>query len=306
MSSDADGARAAAEDTATAAAGDGDSSSSEKQSETDPDVLRAQVAVLKEENHRLRREYARARRVSYRRTARGLGVIGGIALAGAVLFPAVRVVLLVLGAIGLFGGVLTYYLTPERFVAATTGERIYASLDDTLAAVSAQLELTDEHVYVPVDGDPAVRLFVPAHQRYTIPDAQTLRDPLVVGDTDRERGIAVIPTGAYLFDEFERTLTGPFGEDAGTAAAQLADGLVESFELAAVADPDVDAADGRVTVAIEDSVYGGSEHFDNPLASFLAVGLAQAVQAPVSTVVHDEGSDGTVTVTCRWEPNESS
>jgi hypothetical protein len=274
-------------------------------SEADPDVLRAQIALLEAENDRLRREYARARRTSYRRTARGLGAVGVVAVVGAIVFPAVREVLLVLGTIGLFGGILTYYLTPERFVAAATGERIYAALDDTLRALADQLDLADEHVYVPVDGDPSTRLFVPAHEQHAIPDEDALRGPLVVTEDDRERGLSVVPTGAYLFGEFERTLTGSFGDDPTTAVEQLTDGLVEGFELVDAAEFEVDAAGGRVTVEVEGSVYGAGERFDTPVASFLAVGVARAVETSVRTVVHTDsttGDDpGSFTVTCQFE-----
>lgn len=269
--------------------------------ETDPELLRAQIAVLEEQNRRLRREYARSRRVSYRRTARGLGVIGGVAVVGAALLPAVREVLLVLGAIGLFGAVLTYYLTPGRFVAAETGERIYATLDDTIAALATQLDLTEERVYVPVDGMPPVRLFIPVHERYEVPDQAALADPLVVDDTDSRRGLAIVPGGAYLFEEFERTLTGQFGADARTATTQLGDGLVEGFELAEAVETTVNAGDGRVTVGIEGSVYGGAERFENPLASFVAVGLAHALETPVRTTVQSDETPGSLTVTCHWE-----
>lgn len=263
-------------------------------------VLQARLELLEADNRRLRREYARARRVSYRRTAAGLALVGLGAVLGGVVLPAAREVLLVLGAIGLFGAVLTYYLTPERVVAAATGERIYAAAAETLAALSEQLGLADKHVYVPLDGQPPVRLFVPVHEQYTRPDAAALRGPLVVTAEETSRGLAVVPAGAYLFAEFERTLSGPFGEGLDRAVAQLTDGLVEGFELADRVESDLDVADGRLTVAIDGSVYGGGR-FENPLASFLAVGLTQALETPVTTTVQAEATAGALTVTCRWD-----
>lgn len=264
--------------------------------------LRAQVDLLRTENDRLRNEYSRARQASYRRTSLGLGAVGLAALLGGLLFPAVRDVLFVLGAIGVFGAVLTRYLTPERFVAAETGERIYAAQAETLGDLTGQLGLEETYVYVPVDGTPTSRLFVPQHAEYTIPDEEALERPLVVGDQSEERGASVVPTGATLFREFERSLTGSLGSTPATVVDQVADALVENFELARTADSSVDAEDGRATLVLSEAVYADAEAPDNPLGSLLAVALAESLSEPVrlETTRTEEG----LVVTCRWEPKE--
>jgi len=265
--------------------------------------LRAQVDLLRSENERLRNEYARARQASYRRTALGLGVVGAVAVAGGLLFPAAREVLFVLGAIGIFGAVLTRYLTPERFVAAETGERIYAAQADSLGDLTGQLGLEPTWVYVPVEGEPPARLFVPQHSEYEIPDEAALERPLVVGDRDAERGASFVPTGGTLFREFERSLTGSLGNEPGTVAEQVADALVEGFELAQTAEVAVDGDAGRVTVSVTGSVYADAEAVDNPPGSLLAVALAEALDQPVR--LETTRSDDDLVLNCRWDVDES-
>lgn len=266
--------------------------------------LRAQVDLLRGENERLREEYTRARQASYRRTALGLGVVGAIAVAGGLLFPAAREVLFVLGAIGIFGAVLTRYLTPERFVAAATGERIYAAQADTLGDLTGQLGLEPTLVYVPVEGEPPARLFVPQHSEYEIPDEAALDRPLVVGEHDAERGASFIPTGGTLFREFERSLTGSLGTDPGTVTEQVADALVQGFELGQTAEVSVDTEAGRVTVVLTGAVYADAEALDNPLGSLLAVALVEALGHPVR--LETTRSDDELVLTCRWDENETA
>lgn len=267
------------------------------------DDLRAQIDLLRSENERLRKEYARARQASYRRTALGLGAVGAVAVAGGLLFPAAREVLFVLGAIGVFGAVLTRYLTPERFVAAETGERIYAAQADTLGDLTEQLGLEATFVYVSVEGEPSARLFVPQHSEHEIPDATSLERPLVVGDRAAERGASFVPIGATLFREFERSLTGSLGSDPATVAEQVADALVEGFELAETAEVSVDGTDGRATVALGGAVYPDADALDNPLGSLLAVALAESLDQPIR--LDTARSDDELVVTCQWEGGEA-
>lgn len=261
--------------------------------------LRAQVDLLRAENERLRNEYARARRTSYRRTALGLAGVGAVAVLAGVLFPAARQVLFVLGAVGLFGGILTRYLTPARFVAAETGERVYAAQADTLDALTDQLGLSDHRLYVPVTGDPPAKLFLPQHTEYELPDWDALEGPLVVDVPDAQRGASLVPTGGTLFREFERSLASPLGDDPVTVVEQVADALVERFELVETADVSVDETEGQATLAMDGAVYDDAGTVDNPLGSLLAVALVAALDTPVS--LETVRSDGELVVTARWD-----
>ncbi|MHC3439739.1 hypothetical protein ACYJ1Y_17015 [Natrialbaceae archaeon A-gly3] len=261
--------------------------------------LAARIELLSEENERLRAEYARARRSRYRKTALGLATLGALAGLGGLLFAANRDVLFVLAATGLFGALLTYYLTPGQFVAAEVGERVYAKLAKNHEALTADLGLEDERVYLPADDLERVALFVPQHQEYDYPDIDT--GPIITDE--HSRGLVLETTGEGLFREFKQGLTGELATTPTPLATQLADGLVEQFELVKSADPDIDADNGRVTVALTESAFNDVDRFDHPAASFLAVGFAIGLERPVTLEVDrgDERADWLVT--CRWNEN---
>lgn len=263
----------------------------------DADELEERLESLKAENERLRTLYAQTRRSSYRRTALGLAAIGGVAGVGAALFPAERDILLILAAIGLFGGLLTYYLTPERFVAADVAERVYDAIATTEADLAADLGLSDEHVYLPTGR--SARLFVPQRDTDPLPDPEAIEGPLVV--TDETRGLAYTPSGARLFEEFERSLSGPLADSPAALARQVTDALAETFELVDGTDIDLDADAGRCTVAIRGSAY--PDGFDTPAASLLGVAFAVGLARPIRVeTAPSEVAD--FTVTCRWDVDE--
>jgi hypothetical protein len=264
--------------------------------------MQARLEVLREENRRLRAEYRRTLQARYRRSALGMAALGLLALGGAALFPAVREVLLALAAIGLFAGVLVYYLTPERFIAASVGESVYDAHARTGTALVDDLGLTDRRVYVPT-GE-GVRLFVPQHEAYAVPDEDAMDDAVVVTDDEQRRGIAVHPSGGDLFAEFERTLTGEPSPEPAALADQIADGVVEAFELADSATGDGEA--GRLTVEVSGSVYADVDDFDHPVASFVGVATAATLDAPVELDVTDGGDQVDALVTVTWDPDGSA
>lgn len=261
----------------------------------------ARAELLAEENNRLRNEYARARQSRYRRTAIGLGAIGVLGLIAGAVFPSSREVLLALGATGLFGGLLTYYLTPGQFVAASVGERVYAAWAANGTAITSELGLREEQVYLPDPGQETARLYIPLHAAFNSP--QDRQGPIVL--EEGEQGLVLLPTGATLFEEFRHALAGDLATSARPLATQLCDGLVEQFELADRADPDVDAADGRITVAISDSAFGAVDRFDHPIGSFVAVGLAVGLDRTVRLEVEPGDERADWLVTCRFEVDDA-
>ena len=266
--------------------------------------LAAQIDVLREENQRLREEYARARRTQYRRTALALAAVGLLATLGGVALPDSRTVLFALGGTGLFAAALTRYLTPEQFISASVGEGIYGSLAATEAALVAELGLQDERLYLPGPDTPngvSIRLFVPQQSEYDLPSPSALDSMFVLADDEAERGVALHPSGGPLFAEFRRTLSGSLADEPDALAAQLADGLVEQFELARSATPDYDEA-GQVTVAIDGSAYGAIDRIDHPVASFLGVGFAAGLERAVAVeTTSADGDRADFLVTCSWD-----
>lgn len=260
----------------------------------------AQIELLVEENRRLRSEYARARQTRYRRTALGLAAVGAVAVAAGILFPDGQQVLFALAGTGLFGGLLTYYLAPGQFVAAEVGERVYGAAATNEAALVSELGLRDDRLYLPGDDTVLARLFVPQYLEYDYPE--TLTTPIVTEGS--QRGLVLEATGSGLFEEFERALATDLATGPAELATQLTDALVEQFELARSADPDVDTDGERLTVAISGSAFGPVDRFDHPIASFLAVGVAVGLDSPVELEVARGDDRADWLVTCRWAGDE--
>ncbi|WP_324666123.1 MFS transporter [Haloarcula sediminis] len=285
----------------------GDTRSADTETPDDiPDsaTLRTQLELLEEENDRLREEYVRARQNQYRRTALAFGGLGVVAALGGILFPAAQTVLFALAGTGAFLAVLTHYLTPEQFLPASLGGTIYGALAANEGAIVAELGLRDERVYVPTDD--GVRLFVPQHAEYVIPDAEALADVFVVTSDTNPRGLSLEPTGDGLADEFERAVTGEPGTDADTIATQAGDALVEQFELVESATTDVDPSGGRVTVAVAGSVHGDITRFDHPVVSFLGSVTARRLGAPVTAESKSTDEDDSYRITLTWNPIDES
>jgi hypothetical protein len=269
-------------------------------SEFDEAELTALVEELRAENRRLREEYARAQQTEYRRSAAALLALGVLAVLGGLVLPIGTELLFILGAIGLFGGAMTWFLTPERLVTATVGRSVYESVADTGSRLRAELGLRETSVYVPVDGaveGVPVRLFVPQSSSYELPASEELTSLFVLPESRTRRGIAMRPTAAGLVREFE-TAVGGIAEDPVDLGAQLADALVEQFELVDGVEPEIDADGGRITLVVTGSAYDDVSAFDHPISSFLGTGLALGLDRPV-TVETAEDESRTL-VTCRW------
>lgn len=256
---------------------------------------RARAELLEEENRRLREEYARAQKAEFTRTALGLFAVGILGFLAGVLFPDGREILFAFGFTGLFGGVLTLYLSPKRVVAADVGERVYAALAANDQALATQLGIDERRIYLP-GGERAAYLYLPQHEDYSLPDE--IDGPLLTAE-DR-RGLLLEATGAYLFEEFEDAVTGALAPQPEALATQLADAVTEQFELAGAIDLEVDGADERATFRVSESRFGDLDRFDHPLPSFLAVGFVAGLDRPVTVEVApaDEYADWLVTL--RW------
>lgn len=284
--------------------------------------LRERIDQLDAENRRLRRSVTEATQQQYRSTALGLlavgvvcGLLGIVTPDGAVLFA--------LSGVGLFSGVLTYYLTPNRVIPAELGERIYTATAGSYAEICRDLGLSDRRVYVPIpvaeestsaastdsDGEPTraasagpeqertARLFVPQQATAELPDADRLTEGAFVVDAGTH-GLSVQPTGGGLFEAFSAVLSEPLAETPEALSQQLSDAVVEEFELASSATADIDPEGGRMTVRFAEPLFDSHRQFDHPLVSFCAVGLAVGLDSPVETTVTNSAP---LSVTFRWE-----
>jgi hypothetical protein len=267
----------------------------ERADETDAEEAAAREverSLLRTENERLRRELARSTRTTYRRTALALLALGVLTALTAIVFPAIRDVLVIVGAIGVFGGILTWYLTPERVLAVSVIEGTFDAHASALASMQAELGLSDEHVYVPTgDHVGRARLFVPLHASYDIPDS--MDDLFLTTDTETERGISVQPTGAKLARALEQSISGDLSRN--RLSDVVPEALVEQFELADHATGEL--TDDTLTIQVETPAIGGLDRPDHPVVSLIAVVTAGTIDEPVR-VERTNPADGTITV--RW------
>lgn len=266
----------------------------------DEEDIESTIAELEAELARLREEYDAARRTQYQRTAVGLGIIGIVALASGAAIVPVREVLTVLGVTGLFGAVITYYITPETFIAADIGERVSADLAENLGEIVVELGLTTNRIYIPTETTPSVRLFIPRVDPYSIPDTDALTDTLVITSKKETHGIALTPAGNRLFDSFEQTRDGPLTADPTVVADQLATGLTDGLELAADVETER-TTEQIITVRMTQTQFGTADRFDNPATSFFAVGLATALNTPIEVEYHDTEQPRTIRANFSWD-----
>ncbi|MFB6224809.1 MAG: hypothetical protein ABEH86_14230 [Haloarcula sp.] len=264
----------------------------------DRQTLEAELEVLREENRRLRDSYAHAKRATFRRTAMGFFVVGGLSLIAAFVFPALQTIFIAFGGTGVFAGIVTFYLTPERFVSASVSDTVFDTLADVEQHLVSELELQTEMVYVPTASRPetTARLFVPQHVEYVVPDPEQLGELFVTG-AEAEQGISLPPTGGRLYTEFERTLSGELDDDPHAIATQLTAALSEQFELVDGTTIEIDSESQNASIAIDNPAFGDMQQIDHPVVSLLAVGFATGLDRPVTVDTHDSDRfSGVVTV----------
>ncbi|SFG72563.1 hypothetical protein SAMN04488063_2795 [Halopelagius inordinatus] len=270
------------------------------------DERERRLEELRAENERLREDYARGKRLQHRQTAIALLGVGLVGIAAGITFPSARTVLLALGSTGVFGSILTYFLSPDTVMPATVGRSAYDAVRETGSTIRDELGLADVAVYVPVDSVATetrapVRLFVPQSPEYDLPSDDDLRSAFVVPEDGRRRGVAFTPTAGRMLAEFERTRSAQADLRLDTRVAQLCDALVEQFELLRAADAELDEEMQRITVGVTGVSYPNTTGFDHPVASFLGGGLACGLETPVTVEVErvDDG-ESDVLITCRW------
>lgn len=257
----------------------------------DDSVADVERSLLRTENERLRRELERTTRTTYRRTALALLAVGLASAGLGLVLPAGRTVLVVVGAIGIFGGVLTWYLTPDTVLSASVPESVVDAHSRTVSDLQTELGLREDVLYVPAPGQVAeTRVFLPLHAAYEVPDALTDLFVTAVDDADeRTRGVALQPTGAHLYRALDGSLDGDLTPDRLPDAVPEA--LVEQFELAASARGD--RTDETFTVELDAPAIDGLDRPDHPVVSFVGVATARALDRPV-TVETVDAEDGRI------------
>lgn len=232
----------------------------------------------------------------------GLGII---ALLGAFLFPDLRSVLVALSGTGLFGAVLIQYLTLERFDSTKTSKAVYQTHATTGEEIVTEFGLQDDRVYIPVDNDEEgsaqVRLFIPSHVEFEIPDTDKSMPFLIDSGNELQRGVTLPPTGVDLYRDF-RNMNSTVGEHPTPLVEHICDALVHQYEI--VDEASVKTESERVQMSVSGDSYGSVDQFDHPVVSFLAVSLVATLDAPVTVdVTSNERVD--YVVTCEWDERKA-
>ncbi|MFU8867303.1 hypothetical protein [Natronococcus sp.] len=247
----------------------------------------------------LRRESGDGHHRGQNGTVVGFALLGALAFVAGLAIPDGRAVLFAIAGIGGVAAVLAYGLEPERTVEARDATRVYETSAANLARLVETVDGTADRRYAPVSGsDPdGVRLVVP------LADPPRGADPVAGdgGDAD-EPALSLEPVGAPFVAELERSLEDGLATEPERLAEQLTDALVHRFEFVSDAAPSVDAAEGRLEVAVADDAFGPVDRFDHPAVSTLACGLAVGLERPVEATVLEDRTSGGRLVTCRWEP----
>jgi hypothetical protein len=213
-----------------------------------------------------------------------------------VIVPTGTDVLFALAGIGVFGGVLTYFLTPERFISADVGKQVYTATADSFERLCHDLGLSDRRLYIAAPSNENVPagtsnesqlvdswLFIPQTPETDVPDFSTLDASFVI--EDGKRGLSIRPTGSGLLATVTRSLSEPLDETPEAICEQLADAIVEDLELAQNIQYEFDPATNRISVQITGVLYGDGTQFDHPVVSLIAVGLAAGLEHPVEPTV---------------------
>ena len=239
----------------------------------------------------------RSSRTTYRRLAVGLGVLGGIAAVGGVIFAGYREMLFAFAAVGLFGGVLAHAFTNDRFVSAKIPEHISSTASVNESVVADELGFRGDRVYVPNGKSPPVTLVIPEDQQHD-PSVDRTLGVRVEGDA---RELVLEPLGSGLLRELTEFLVADLASKPDLLAVQLTEGLVEHFELVRDATTTIDPDGGHATIGITDSALGPVDQFDHPIPSFLAVGFATGLDRPVTLDITRGDEPEEWLITCTWD-----
>jgi hypothetical protein len=236
-----------------------------------------ELSLLRTENERLRRELERTTRTTYRRTAIALLAVGLASALAGIALPASREVLVVVGAIGVFGGVLTYYLTPERVLAASVTESVYNAHANAITSIQTELGLREEYVYVPDNDRPGgAALYIPLHSEYEIPQDTTRT--FQTGDSEHEHGVTLQPTGGTLARALENSLSSEL--EPNRLATVIPEAIVEQFELADNAT--AERTNKTLTIEVDGPALDRLDRPDHPITSLAAVSAARALDDPIT------------------------
>lgn len=190
-------------------------------------LLRKRMIELERENERLRAEHGLAKKNEYRNTGYTLIFFGAITLALSYFTynnTTLASILLFAGLGTTYLGIISLFLSPERFVREDLMEKSVLSSIIVINNIIQELQIYSKGIYILADNE--IRVILPLRSDYKIPEKIPQRT-FQAGDEPSSTALVLIPLGYSLMQMAEKK-----GADWSDLAQALNDVLVEGLELA--------------------------------------------------------------------------
>ncbi|MBX0286464.1 hypothetical protein [Haloarcula salinisoli] len=212
-------------------------------------------------------------------------ILAAVLFAMATSLPTFRQTLVTLGVVGIFGSILLYVVTPERFLPADVTRAVESVRNQNVGWIVEKLSTSQQPRYVPTaDG---IKLFFPEFAGDETPDiaeVETGTEP-----SDSVSGIVLKPSGDP-FLQLVLAEAGRLPRSNAEAVDSLSTALVDRFGLAEAATVE-SIDDDHVTIEVSGSIFDQKDNLDHPIVSLFATGLAHSSGTEVRPTVTTTDTD---------------
>ncbi|VVB88641.1 Uncharacterised protein [uncultured archaeon] len=190
------------------------------------ELLKKRLIELERENKRLRKDHSLAEKNEYRNTGYVLIILGGITLAVSYFTynsTTLASILLFAGLGTTYIGVLSLFLTPEKFVREEILERSNLASIIVINNIIQELQIHTKGIYVLANNE--IKVILPLKPGYK-PQTDTFQRTFQVGDPG-STALVLVPLGYPLLQMAEKD-----GAQCGDISTALNEVLVGGLELA--------------------------------------------------------------------------
>lgn len=209
-------------------------------------LLRKRVIELERENERLRAEHGLAKKNEYRNTGYALIFFGALTLAISYFTynnTKLASILLFAGMGTTYLGIISLFLSPERFVRQELMEKSVLSSIIVINNIIQELQIHSKGIYILTDNE--IRVILPLRSDFVLPE-KIPRRTFHVGEPS-STALVLIPLGYSLMQMAEKK-----GADWNDLVQALNEIFVEGLELA----QSIEVMQGSdITVKVNEPVY---------------------------------------------------
>lgn len=209
-------------------------------------ILKKRLIELERENERLKAEHSRAKKNEYRNTGYALIIFGSVAIAVSYFTfnnTALASILLFAGLGTTYLGIISLFLSPERFVSEKILEKSNLSSIIVINNIIQELQIQSKGIYFLSENE--IRVIIPLRSDYK-PKKEILQRTFQIGDPGGT-ALMIIPLGYSLMQMAEKE-----GADWGDLSQALNEVLVDGLELARSIEV---MQDRDVTVKVNEPLY---------------------------------------------------